>query len=493
MLGLERLLGSMSAEWNGYLFVCTCGLAVAVFVAGFKRVRNLLHFAAAFFGLMYITFVIRPYLSYTFGHGMSFLDLYLPGTSAMVHQDLDKLAIAFVLSVLFFAVGYRWLRRPNLSISMVHFSDASANPSRLFRKFSLGLIVFGYASFLVAQRGFFSESAAEYTRYAGGVVFANTTGYLEYANYLVVAGVILYFASTGRLGRALILALPWLLNQIYVGWQRYMFLNLAIGLAVVAVFRLPNAKTNVKRQVVGAVGLGIAALVLLLIMRGNRMFFQQGISIVDLAQTSTSSPVDEIFGDFSGFEGTWYTVHYADKIEPYYGTSIIYRNSVLLIPRLLWPDKPLKVEFTWSSLLGGLDSSNRWRAGLTNVDDYVWYNTAVKGAIGYALEEWGWPGLAINFFITGLFFAFVERRFGRSNFSPAWLAAYGATYALVSMQGRNDLFEFLIIYFLIFYLPFMVIQKWSSKRSIDQATPGLISSNAQGAVTTRPSSSGIPR
>lgn len=457
----------MNIGWTPYLLVCSLGLVIAIVIAGPKRVRNPLHFGAAFLGLMYITYVLRPYLSYTIGEGMTFLDLYLPGTSYLVERNTGELSIAFMLSVTFFAAGYRSLVRPFVGGFLPQETTTSNhNRTKVFRTFALALIVIGYTSFIfVRSGGLFGSGTVEYTRYAGGVVYSNSTGYIEYANYLVVSGVILFFAATGKLRLAILLSLPWTLNQIYLGWQRYMFFNLAIGLAVVAVLLGYRLKHGSKIRTTLVIALGLVALFLLITMRSDRFFLQSGRSFNDLASTSYSQSIDAVLGDFSGFEGTWYMVDKVDEMEPFYGASIVYRNAVLLVPRLLWPGKPLKAEFTWENLLLGGDASTKWRDGLVSVEDYVWYNTAVRGSIGYALEEWGWIGIPINFFVTGLFFAYVEKRFCYSSQSPAWLAAYGATYALITMQGRNDLFEFLMVYTLIFYLPYYYVSRYLASSS----------------------------
>ena len=450
----------MIGNWHIYLVICTVGLVIAVIIANIRRIKNLLHFGTAFLCLMYITYVIRPYLAYTISDGMTFLNIYLPGTSELVVHDLDRMALAFILSILFFSVGYRLLKRPDITINSINDKAQKVNKFKLFRIFAILLIIIGYFSFIWARRGFLSEGSAEYIRYSGGVVFANTTGYIEYANYLIVAGAILFYASTRKFGITLLLTTPWLINQIYTGWQRYMFLNLAIGLAIVAIINpiRSKIKVKIKIQAISAVIILVTAFSLLLLMRNNRMFARTGGSLEDILQSTISVPIDQTLGDFAGFEGAWYSIHYFDSIKPYYGASIFYRYLILPIPRLLWPEKPLKVEFTWASLFSTGTNTTKWRSALINADDYVWYNTAVKGSIGYALEEWGWIGIPINFFFTGLFFALIEKKFILSDFSPAWISTYAATYALITAQGRNDLFEFLLVFLLIFYLPFIFIQ-----------------------------------
>lgn len=114
-------------------------------------------------------------------------------------------------------MGYRWLRRPDLEFDLLR-QNSNAD-LQFFQRFALLLIVAGDGkAFLLSSRNPFDFRQAEYIRYTGGVVYGNTTGYVEFANYFVVSGALLYFAATKKLARTLILAMPWLISQIYFGW-----------------------------------------------------------------------------------------------------------------------------------------------------------------------------------------------------------------------------------------------------------------------------------
>jgi hypothetical protein len=461
-------------DWSAYLLCCIGGLVVAMLIIGRRRLFNRFHFAALFLGLMFITYVIRPVLSYWSGTGMSFLDFYLNGASALVARDIGSLALAFSGAVIFFALGYRWLNRPTLQAETIK-SVSSPSADKAYRRYALFLIIVGYASFLFARRGFLpTDSTVEYARYAGGTVYANTTGYLEYANYLVPAGVILYFASTKSLLRSLALSAPWFASLLLNGYARYMFLNLGVGLLAVGFVEYAGVRMGRRTQVLLAT-MAVSALLLLLAMRGNRQFLQSGDSAIDAFNTTFSQPVDAALGDFAGFEGTWYTIYTLDTLTPRYGTGIIYNLVFQQIPRVLWTDKPLGVQFTWGAVLGNEDTSI-WEGSMAATSDSIWFNTAVKGSIGYALEEWGWLGIAVNFFLTGLFFGWAEKRFAISSHSAAWVAFYASVYAFIIMQGRNALFDYLNIYFLVFFLPYWIGQYWvrrSESRRIYQEGAGI--------------------
>lgn len=73
----------MTFDWY-QLFVCTCVLVLAILIVGWKRFSNFRHFGVLFLFLMYVTYVIRPFLAYTVGDGLTFLSNYLPGSELLV-------------------------------------------------------------------------------------------------------------------------------------------------------------------------------------------------------------------------------------------------------------------------------------------------------------------------------------------------------------------------------------------------------------------------
>jgi hypothetical protein len=213
-----------------------------------------------------------------------------------------------------------------------------------------------------------------------------------------------------------------------------------------------------KSQFFSLIAVVVLATSLLIGMRGYRTFLRTDGSLGDLVKISLSFPVDQMLGDFAGFEGTVYVIQNMGSVEPWYGTRILYNAVILPIPRLLWRQKPLPPEFTWSYILGDVNSTGgwEWRSGY-----YLdpWYNSKVKGSVGWALEEWGWLGLLINFLITGLVFGWIERRFACSSHSAPWIATYAIAYAANLMLGRNTAFDYVVVYSFIFFIPYAFVER----------------------------------
>lgn len=446
-------------SWNEYLLLCTAGVLLAGFIIGWKRVIDIHNYAAAFLLLMYVTYVIRPYAAYTFDKGLIKLELYLPGISYMAERDNGILALIFCAALFFFALGYRFvLWRDSRVVRNTHTSgELSSRALLLYSQMSLVIVLAGYMSFLFARRGFlgFGGGPIIYIQTESGTILGNTTGYIELANYLVVTGILLYYASTRKLHWAFLLAAPWIINQIYFGWARFMLIVLGLGLLGVWLAHRYERRVSL-RQGLLVLSIAVISITLLMLMRSNREFLRRGESLDILVEGMQTASVDNALGDFSGFEGTWFMVSTIGYRQPLYGSSIVYNLLIKPIPRLLWREKVLLREFTWYDLFQNQSYQSYLYTTLGETED-LWYKGPVRGSIGYALEEWGWLGLPINFIITGVFLAWMQQRILRANHNPAWIAVYAATYGLIGLLGRNDLFSVLDYHILLFYIPYALI------------------------------------
>ena len=322
----------------------------------------------------------------------------------------------------------------------------------------------GYSSYLFAHRGFLGLGGGEveYLITDSGTIFSNTTGYIEQANYLVVTGMLLYYASTRKLYLTLLMGAPWGINQVFFGYTRFMLIAASIGLmAVWLITREKTRKTNSQGVVV--VGLAISLILLLILMRSNRLFMREGESLGTLLENFSTSRVDNSLGDFSGFEGTGFVIDTMVYRIPLYGSNIVYNLLIKPIPRFIWKGKILQRDFTLSNIFTNKPYSSQMFTKLGLSED-VWYRGPVRGSIGYSLEEWGWPGLFINFFFTGLILSWVCAQIIRKiDNNPSWIATYAAMYGLVTMLGRNDIFYLLTNHILLFFIPY-AITNWYLNR-----------------------------
>lgn len=460
-------------SWDEYLLLCTGGVILAGSVIGWKRVIDIRNYSAAFLLVMYTTYVIRPYAAYTFDKGLITLEPYLPGMSYMAERDNGILALIFCAALFFFALGYRFAYWRYSRVARITHpaGELSSRALILYSHFSLLIILAGYSSFFLARRGFlgFGGGPIKYIQTDSGTILGNTTGYLELANYLVITGLLLYYASTRKLHWALLFAAPWIINQIYFGWARFMLIVLGLGLLGVWLAHGYERRVSL-RQGLLVLSIAVLSITLLILMRSNREFLRQGESFDVLVEGLQTSSVDNALGDFSGFEGTWFVVSTMGNRRPLFGSSMVYNILIKPIPRLLWRGKPLLREFTWYDLFQD-QSYQSYLYTTLGVSEDLWYKGPVRGSIGYALEEWGWAGIAMTFIITGLFLGWIQSRVSRANWNnPAWIAAYAATYGMIGMLGRNDLFYLLTHHILLFYLPYFLINVWVKQQIGFEAT-----------------------
>lgn len=441
---------TVSFGWTYYALSCALGIFTAAAIIGPRRLFDLRHVPAIFLLVMVVSYVIRPWLAFYVGNGLTLFEWWLPGISIRVRQDLLPLSILFSVALVSFAVGYRVLPRPSLGQLIPEEWGQDEERHHLVRKLALFLVVIGYLSFLAARRDLLAASATiAYIRSPGGSGYANTTGYIELANYFVVSGALLYYATTRRLLPSILMVSIWLAAQVYFGWMRMMFLVLALGYFVIWIVSSRSNKTP-KWHFSVLASLTLGAVLLLLAMRGNRGFLQSGQPLPDLVEQTSALPVDNALGDFAGFEGTWFAYNTISTRTPRLGASIFYQLVVKPIPRILWTDKPFPGEFRWSTLFGKETHLSPYES--------IWYSGPVKGAIGEALDEGGYLGVPVTFFLTGLVFAWLERRLVRAKWSPLWLATYAATYGMISMLARNAIYSnHLTIFIFVFYVPYFVI------------------------------------
>ncbi len=455
----------VSPEWLIYASIVMAGLCAALAVVGLRRALNIRHLASLYLAVMLVTYLLRPVVVTVFGGGFWFVDKYFYAYSHFTGYPLLLMGCIVALTLVSFALGYRKIRRPPIEAS-----DACVLP--VPREHTVRavwsaaiMIVVGYASFAVSQRGFVGVwgNQLTYTMHEGMGAYGNSNGYFEMSNYLVVTGALLLFAATNRLWLVGLVSAPWFYNQLFFGWSRHKALVLVAGVLAVEVLRGGRMLASKARLFVT---LGTTCLVLLMLvaMRQNRFFLSEGQGIAHAASDTFSLPIDRATGDLDGFEPTWVTMHQVGSLDKTYGLDILYTNLIVLIPRQIWPGKPWPTDFTWHRVfhVGEPVVQDRWPIG------------AVRGTVGDALQQWGWPGLFINFYLTGLMLAWAERRYRCSPKTPAVIAGYGAAYALLPLLGRDTIWHVLPDYLYLFTAPYLLVDWWICRAAVAAApSPAL--------------------
>lgn len=439
-----------------YLLITTLLTALTVFIAGVTRLDRVISFGSLYLLIMYLTYVIRPVMALALdGHLGTMERVYDVIDSRLIMQSLDRFAIVYGVALVSFGLAYRLY--PRRAVPIIDSPTRALTPwqrQTVWRIVAV-MIVAGYASFLVAQRGFlgFGERGAEFVVTSGGTGLTNTSGYVELANYLVVSGALLYYALSSRLGIVLLLTLPWVANQVYYGYYRFMILVLYFGTFAVWLLTQHTIEGRTWHRFVAPL-LALAVVGYVVGVRGDRLFATQGRSLTAAVEKSAQQPWADVMGDLAGFEGSWYMVETAELRRPKLGASIFYQYAVKPIPRVFWQAKPFPLGFTWATVFTG-------RTEIPLATDSIWWSGPVKGSIGLAIEEWGLYGMFVPFVFTAVVLAFLEERLSRVGTSTVfWLAAYGATYAMITTLGRIDIFLGSVNHVLLFYAPYAAAAWW---------------------------------
>jgi hypothetical protein len=450
----------VTPEWLIYAAVVCAGVGLTVALIGPRRALSVRHLALPYLAVTVVTYLLRPLLVVGLGGGFWFLDRYFYACSRFDGMMLPLMGLSVAAAMLSFGLGYRALRRPPIVAAAPGAAESGAHASRSALA-AMAIILVGYASFAVSHRGFvgISENALVYSRHQGMGAYANSNGYFEMANYLVVTGAILLFAATNRLWLAALVSAPWLYNQVFFGWSRHKALALVVGILAVQILR-GGRRVAPRTRLLATAGAACLVLLGLVAMRQNRFFLSEGRDIGQTASETFSMPIDRATGDLDGFEPAWVTLHQVATLDKTYGLEILYTCFVVLVPRQLWPGKPWPTDFTWSRLFDAehAPAQDKWPVG------------AVRGSIGDALRDWGWPGLFIDFYLTGLLLGWAERRYVRTGRTPAATAAYAAAFALVPLLGRDGVWHILPDYVYLFLVPCVLADAWVRRnRSVDAA------------------------
>jgi len=446
-------MNALQTGWPLYILFTGLGMISALFIIGWRQsMRNPRRLAFLFLLFLGMTYVVRPPLTYLLGGGYEYAELYgipldhLPLTGVLV-------ALAFIA----FALGYRRNARK------IEDSELIFRP--------LGNVTVSLCAFALVAVGYFARSVApseQIETFAGGSINATGLSFVSLAWLLIPAGLLLLYANTGKLLWPVLLGLPFLVISVRDAYGRYIFLTLIIGLA--SMFLLGQQRTRVKQLTILTIALGTFYFVFLAIGFDRVGFVESGDLSRNIGMLRQEHYYD-MLGDFAGFEGTIYQVNTIHEEKPDYGTSLIYNLIIQPIPRIIWHNKPLPPEFTWNYILGRNRDSEEYRVG----EGMLFYTNQVKGHVGYALQEFGYPGVALLFLLEGWLLGVVELWYARSNKGPCEVATYSVCYVLLIFTGRNTLFDYLsryVIYFIIPYFAVWFIVLKGKRGAVHGATAG---------------------
>ena len=256
-----------------YCFVFLIVFALSLLISGLLRSTPKLRLGSSFFAIMFLTYFVKPAMDRFSWH---FSDL--PGYISSVQESslMPDITLAVSLAFLSFAIGYAIRgrkRKPD-------FQKQNDEKYLISKKvwLTIGIfIVLGYLSLLKFNANPLlgvQDIAMRHT--AGGSIYTDTTGYFVIANILVGVAAIIIFALTGKVLPTLLVAGPWLLVRLYIGWSRNVIVTFVIALVSVFYIAKYNKKLRYKLSNILIMALLIIMVVVIMpIIQGNRFFFRQ--------------------------------------------------------------------------------------------------------------------------------------------------------------------------------------------------------------------------
>jgi hypothetical protein len=426
----------MNVELSYFIYSLTLlvSLAIAIMIIGRDQLRWW-HFGTIYLAIFVLTYLLHPlFIEFVAGRSTN------PVFGAVdMRNTWPEMSLAVSLGLIFFALGYRRTKQQRASGSEKNAELWSVNhmiqPVLLF---SVAMLAWGYVTMLISQPVIGIRSVDPTVLVTeGGWGYTNTTGYITEGNLYIAVAALLIYTSTKKLSWSILAAGPWLLNRLYIGWGRANFVVFLIALLVAWALQYGRRRAIPRWHRLTLLFLVFASVAMLIFLNTNRFYFrEEGISVQRLTQTISGfgQDLERETSFVAGFgSSAWLTEKVPDQYPFGYGVIYIYRYFLQPIPRILWSGKPFLIGFP--------------SIGVAE------FFGAAPGSIGWAYGSFGYPGIATFFFFGGMLLNRLEVWYERSSHSPAQVAFYASTYAVLINSGRDEIFMLLPPHALVWIVP----------------------------------------
>ena len=428
----------MSTEFLTYSVIVLAAWLITMALMKPRNVFDLSRCAGWYMLVFLATYVVRPGASEVMGD--QFLYQWLRIGNFEDHWYL--MAFAVPLAILSFGVGYAAGEpsRAQKKARMSPVDEPVINPHKV-RKLINFLIALGYISAIISLKtGTFSGTAGDYEGASVGTYEHNTAWFAQ-DDLFISTGTILYYITTGNLVMSLALAGPWMLFRVVYGWGRSFLLGHFFALMAVYFLKARSAKKSVNRKPNQTVVIGFAILTVLVLfplmgmlrqLKGALHIGGAGISKDALSMLHNGADPQDLLQAYvgtnssvTGFETTLANLLNDKRSE--LGTQYLYYYFFEPIPRIIWKGKGTPL--TWPEQLRGVQA-----------DPLMALIGAAPGSIGMAYQQWGWLGIPIELFLTGLIIRKAEEAVRRRPKALHVQLGYAGIYSALPQLGRDSLF-----------------------------------------------------
>ncbi len=355
---------------------------------------------------------------------------------------MADMTLAVSLAFLSFAIGYAIKGRKRKPDFQKQNNEKYLTSRKVWIIIGI-FIVLGYLSLLMSNANPLSGlQDPEMQRNAGGSIYTNTTGYLVSANYWISTAAIMIFALTCKIFPTLLVAGPWLVFRLFIGWSRNVIVTFVIALTSLFFIAKYNNKIKYKLSNILIIALLIIIVIgIMPIIQGERYYFREN----ELSSSNVVSAFEQrledkggSFGFIGGFEDTLYMLYTYPAQQNYlWCEDLIYRYFIAPIPRILWPGKPLPWGYE-----GLFDPS---RVG------------CVTGSIGWAYEQFGFAAIFFFFLLQGLITRSIDDGFWYSNRNAYFSALFGLALGYSVLYGRDSPWYLWMDWMLYYGLPIFIV------------------------------------
>jgi hypothetical protein len=453
----------MSAEYTIYLLINLLALGLAAALVGLKRLFSPTRLAGMFLLVFAATYLVRPLFTSLSGDLKTWALYRISGFEA----NPWPLTWAVCLALVCFGLGYRlgscfsrWIRPGPAPWNLW----GRNYPWLIYGALFLFLL-YGYVSFAL------TGSSAEMTATTGGGIFVGTTGYLVRGDIYIGAALLLLYAATNRLSLTIVLALPWLLGRLLVGWSRATFVFFLLGLLLIWIWTGQRKKFSLRKGIL-LISLMAPAVLSFSLIQQQRDYFTA--TAVDPDRLIEDTLREEIYlswirsdSPIAGFEATVFLLQTLRSFD--YGLGYVYYIFLQPIPRILWPGKPTAASMVpWVNSFFGYttpaDPGEAYDAERGILPEF--YGSA-PGAVGDGYKQGSWAGIVLVFLLSGLLLRGLEETFERSSQSPAVVMGYASCFAVLVQCGRESVIYLISVWLFNYGAVFLIAylcESWTTSR-----------------------------
>ncbi len=420
-----------AGSWGWLGLLLNFGLVLYIWVFGIRQGLDLLEPIYLISVVCLLVFVLRPLQI------MSQFDsrvAWMPNKPELIQQALLLGALGNASLI----IGYRSKLGPKLSQRYPHLSPRwRAGRLLLISVVYVSISIAGFAYAVDRSGGL--ESFLETLQGRSLLSDSNSQIFaaLSVLSYVVTAMLASYYALTKRFGIFFILSLALSTGMGLIQGGRAVVLVIWITVFVVFYYLRRSRRVVTLRVFLITLGFLLAVVIFIVVLGTKRTNIQLGVdtlgqSEVDMLQTDDLT--SGFMREFSQFDWFVIVLDISPSIIPYQYGSTFMDFFAQFVPRLVWRDKPLPIEYVVTQRVTGVESGSPFTI------------------IGELYLNFLWPGVVMGMLLFGVLMRSVYDYLQRNPRNLSVIIIFGYIYAnLLQLYTRS--FAPMMFFIVIFLVP----------------------------------------